>query len=139
MRVVLGTSLLAAVSGASRYAHGNALGHDEMNPDLLGMARVERAFRSLKTSQLQVRPLHAYSGQHVRGHVFLCMLAYYVEWHLRRKQGPLLCEDCECAEGVVGGAGAGHARGRGQGGHESDTGGLARVEPQTSRHRPTYI
>ena len=36
-----------------------------------------------------------YSAEHVRGHVFLCMLAYYLEWHLRRKLAPLLFEDSE--------------------------------------------
>ena len=59
------------------------------------LTRVERAFRSLKTTQLRVRPLYVYSEEHVRGHVFLCMLAYYVEWHLRRKLAPLLFEDSE--------------------------------------------
>ena len=60
------------------------------------LARVERAFRSLKTTQLQVRPLYVYSEEHVRGHVFLCMLAYCVEW-LRRKLAPLLFEDADRA------------------------------------------
>ena len=59
------------------------------------LAQVERAFRSLKLSQLEVRPLYVYSAEHVRGHVFLCMLAYYLEWHLRRKLAPLLFEDSE--------------------------------------------
>ena len=57
--------------------------------------RVERAFRSLKTTQLHLRPVYFYSEEHVRGHVFLCLLAYYVEWHLRRKLAPLLFEDAE--------------------------------------------
>ena len=61
------------------------------------LARVERAFRSLKTSQLEVRPVYVYAEEHVRGHVFLCMLAYYVEWHLRRKLAPLLFEDADRA------------------------------------------
>ncbi len=60
-----------------------------------GVAHVERAFRSLKTTQLELRPLYAYSAEHVRGHVFLCMLAYFLEWHLRRKLAPLLFEDSE--------------------------------------------
>ena len=59
------------------------------------LARIERAFRSLKTTQLRVRPVYVYGEEHVRGHVFLCMLAYYVEWHLRRKLAPLLFEDAE--------------------------------------------
>ena len=57
------------------------------------LSRVERAFRSLKTTSLEIRPVYVYSENHVRGHVFLCMLAYYVEWHLRRLLAPLLFED----------------------------------------------
>ena len=47
------------------------------------LAHVERAFRSMKTVDLNVRPVFHYSEQRVRAHVFLCMLAYYVEWHMR--------------------------------------------------------
>ena len=49
---------------------------------------MERAFLTMKTSRLRVRPVHVYSEDHVRAHVFLCMLAYYVEWHMRRGPGP---------------------------------------------------
>ena len=56
------------------------------------LAHVKRAFRSLKTAQLVVRPIFVYSEDHVRGHILLCMLAYYVEWHLRRRLAPLLYE-----------------------------------------------
>ena len=59
------------------------------------LARVERAFRNMKTDRLQLRPVFVYDEEHVRGHVFLCMLAYYVEWHLRRKLAPLLFEDAD--------------------------------------------
>jgi transposase len=45
-----------------------------------GLAVVERAFRSLKTVDLQVRPIFHWNAERVRAHVFLCMLAYYVEW-----------------------------------------------------------
>ena len=55
---------------------------------------MELEFRSLKHTQLQVRPVFFYSEDHVRGHVLLCMLAYYVEWHLRRRLAPLLSEEC---------------------------------------------
>ena len=54
---------------------------------------VERAFRSMKTASLEIRPMYVYSENHVRGHVLLCMLAYYLEWHLRRALAPLLFED----------------------------------------------
>jgi len=51
---------------------------------------VERAFRSIKGLDLQVRPIFHHLADRVRGHVFLCMLAYYVEWHMRRALAPLL-------------------------------------------------
>jgi hypothetical protein len=54
------------------------------------LAKVERAFRCLKTVDLHVRPIHHRLEQRVRTHVFLCMLAYYVEWHMRRAWAPLL-------------------------------------------------
>ena len=57
------------------------------------LAQVERAFRSLKTVDLKVRPVFHYSEQRVRAHVFLCMLAYYVEWHMRRRLTPMLFDD----------------------------------------------
>ncbi len=57
------------------------------------LAHVERAFRSIKTVDLQVRPVFHYSAQRVRAHVFLCMLAYYVEWHMRARLKPMLFDD----------------------------------------------
>lgn len=57
------------------------------------LAQVERAFRSIKTVDLQVRPVFHYSEQRLRAHVFLCMLAYYVEWHLRQRLKPMLFDD----------------------------------------------
>ena len=57
------------------------------------LSQVERAFRSLKTTRLDIRPVFVYSEEHVRGHVFLCLLAWYLEWHLRRRLAPLLFED----------------------------------------------
>ena len=58
-----------------------------------GLSRVERAFRSYKTVDLKVRPVHHRLEGRVRAHVFLCMLAYYVEWHMRRALAPLLFDD----------------------------------------------
>ncbi|MDH3461727.1 MAG: IS1634 family transposase, partial [Burkholderiaceae bacterium] len=57
------------------------------------LAHVERAFRSIKTVDLNVRPVFHYSEQRVRAHVFLCMLAYYVEWHMRERLKPMLFDD----------------------------------------------
>jgi transposase len=57
------------------------------------LAQVERAFRSLKTVDLKVRPIHHRLADRVRAHIFLCMLAYYVEWHLIEAWRPLLFAD----------------------------------------------
>ena len=57
------------------------------------LAHVERAFRSMKTVDLNVRPVFHYSEQRVRAHVFLCMLAYYVQWHMRQRLKPMLFDD----------------------------------------------
>jgi transposase len=57
------------------------------------LSGVERAFRSLKTVDLHVRPIYHRSAGRVRAHVFLCMLAYYVEWHMRCKLAPILFDD----------------------------------------------
>ena len=56
------------------------------------LSGVERAFRCAK-SDLRVRPIHVRTEEHVRGHVFLCMLAHHVEWHMRRRLAPILFED----------------------------------------------
>jgi transposase len=57
------------------------------------LSGVERAFRSLKTVDLHVRPIHHRLPDRVRAHVFLCVLAYYVEWHMRQLLAPLLFDD----------------------------------------------
>jgi hypothetical protein len=59
------------------------------------LSRVERAFRSLKAIDHQIRPVHHYSDDRVRAHVFLCMLAYYLRWHLEQAWAPLLFKDEE--------------------------------------------
>ena len=64
------------------------------------LSTVERAFRSMKSVDLKVRPIHHHHPERVKAHVFLCMLAYYVEWHMRRALAPLLFdeEDHQAAE-----------------------------------------
>ncbi len=57
------------------------------------LSKVERAFRSIKTVDLKVRPIFHWLDDRIRAHVFLCMLAYYVEWHMRRKLAPILFDD----------------------------------------------
>jgi hypothetical protein len=57
------------------------------------LSGVERAFRSLKTVDLHVRPIHHRLADRVRAHILLCMLAYYVEWHMRQCLAPMLFDD----------------------------------------------
>jgi hypothetical protein len=57
------------------------------------LARVERAFRCLKTTDLDIRPIFHWVSPRVRAHVFLCMLAYYLEWHMRKALAPMLFDD----------------------------------------------
>jgi len=59
------------------------------------LANVERAFRLLKTTDLKVRPINHRLEKRVRAHIFLCMLAFYVEWHIRQPWAPLLLADTE--------------------------------------------
>ena len=59
------------------------------------LSTVERAFRSLKTVDLKVRPVFHRTADRVRAHVLLCMLAYYIEWHMRQRLRPLLFDDEE--------------------------------------------
>ena len=61
------------------------------------LANVERAFRSLKTIDLKVRPIHHRTADRVRAHIFLCMLAYYVEWHMREAWRELMFADTDQA------------------------------------------
>ncbi len=57
------------------------------------LSKVERAFRSMKTVDLKIRPIHHRLADRVRAHVFLCMLAYYVEWNMRKALAPLIFDD----------------------------------------------
>jgi Transposase DDE domain len=61
------------------------------------LAHVERAFRSLKTVDLDLRPVFHWTAPRVRAHVLLCMLAYYLEWHMRAALAPILFDDHERA------------------------------------------
>ena len=63
------------------------------------LAVVERAFRTTKTVDLKVRPIYHWLADRVRSHVFVCMLAYYVEWHMRQALAPLLFDDDDPAAG----------------------------------------
>ena len=57
------------------------------------LAKVEQAFRSLKSIDLKVRPIYHHLDKRVRAHIFLCMLAYYVEWHMKEAWRALLFGD----------------------------------------------
>lgn len=72
-----------------------ALGDAETVRRCKSLALVERAFRCIKTVDLQVRPVHHWLAGRVRAHVFLCMLAYYLEWHMRQKLAPLLFDETD--------------------------------------------
>ena len=58
-----------------------------------GLSQVERAFRSLKAADLEIRPIHHRRARRVRGHVLICMLAYHVAWHMRQALAPMLFAD----------------------------------------------
>jgi transposase len=59
------------------------------------LSLVERAFRCIKTVDLNVRPVYHWLEGRVRAHVFLCMLAYYLEWHMRQRLAPMLFDDTD--------------------------------------------
>ena len=59
------------------------------------LSMVERAFRCIKTVDLHVRPVYHWLADRVRAHVFLCMLAYYLEWHMRQRLAPMLFDDTD--------------------------------------------
>ena len=86
----------AALDGS--YVVRSSLAKGAMEPAQLvgaykGLAKVERAFRRLKTVDLHVRPIHHHLPDRVRAHVLGCMLAYYVEWHMRQAWAPILFDD----------------------------------------------
>jgi len=78
---VIRTSLADELSAEDAVRHYKAL------------SQVERAFRSIKTMDLEVRPIHHYQEQRVRAHLFLCMLAYYVKWHMMEAWRAVLFAD----------------------------------------------
>lgn len=75
-----------------------ALSPDQVIRNYKNLAQVERVFRTFKGIDLLVRPIWLRTPDHVKAHIFLCMLAYYVEWHMRKALGPLLFDDEELPE-----------------------------------------
>jgi transposase len=76
----------------------DALSGEQVVASYKSLSGVERAFRSLKTVDLNVRPIHHRLPDRVRAHILLCMLAYYVEWHMRHLLAPLLFDDHDKAQ-----------------------------------------
>jgi transposase len=70
-----------------------ALTSEQVVAQYKNLSTVERAFRSLKSVDLKVRPIHHYRAERVKAHVLLCMLAYWLEWHMRQALAPLLFDD----------------------------------------------
>ena len=86
----------AALDGL--YVIRTSLPEGELGPEdtvraYKGLSRIERAFRSVKTVDLKVRPIHHYRPERVRAHVLLCMLAYHVEWNMRQRLAPVLFDE----------------------------------------------
>jgi len=71
----------------------NELGSGEVVRSYKQLKHVERAFRTFKGPELRIRPIHHRLEDRVRAHVFMCMLAYYLTWHLRQAWTPLLFKD----------------------------------------------
>lgn len=78
-----------------------AMGAPEVVRSYKQLAQVERAFRSMKTIDLKIRPIYHHLERRVRAHVFLCMLAYYVEWDMRRSLAPILFDDDDRASAAA--------------------------------------
>jgi transposase len=74
---------------------------DEVVGAYKSLSQVERAFRTLKTVDLEIRPVYHWLDERVRAHVFLCMLTYYVEWHMRRRLAPMLFDDEDKEEALA--------------------------------------
>src|ERR1700691_3432022 len=75
-----------------------ALSSQQVVASYKSLSGVERAFRSFKTVDLHVRPIHHRLPDRVRAHILLCMLAYYVEWHMRQLLAPILFDDDDKAQ-----------------------------------------
>jgi len=86
----------AALDGI--YIVRTSLSSEQSSPadtvrDYKSLSRVERAFRTIKTTDLAIRPIHHRTEDRVRAHIFVCMLAYYVQWHMQRALQPMLFAD----------------------------------------------
>jgi transposase len=73
--------------------HKKQMNSEQVVETYKSLAKVERAFRCMKTVDLLLRPIYHRNEDRIRSHVFICMLAYYVEWHMRKQLRPLLFAD----------------------------------------------
>lgn len=72
-----------------------AMDKDQVVSRYKSLTRVEQAFRNMKTVSLEMRPIHHKTDQRIRAHVFLCMLAYYLQWHLKQRLAPLFAQQAD--------------------------------------------
>ena len=76
----------------------NAMSEEDVVRAYKDLSKVERAFRCMKTTDMKVRPIYHRLDDRIRSHIFICMMAYYVEWHMRKRLVPILFDDHERAE-----------------------------------------
>ena len=89
------------VSTSSASLADSTLDADGVVHAYKSLSQAERAFRSIKTVDLEIRPIHHRLADRVRAHVLLCMLAYYLEWHMRQALAPILFDDHQRAEAAA--------------------------------------
>ena len=75
-----------------------SMGKDDIVAGYKALGGVERAFRNMKTVQLEIRPVYHKSDERIKAHAFLCMLAYYVQWHLTQRVRPVFEADGTCGD-----------------------------------------
>jgi len=81
--------------------HSSRLGMSDTVKAYKDLSQVERAFRCVKSVDLKIRPINHRLPDRVRSHVFICMLSYYVEWHMRKLLAPILFDDHEVEKRTI--------------------------------------
>ena len=76
-----------------------AMSKDQVVASYKGLSKVEQAFRNMKTVSLELRPIRHRKDERIEAHVFVCMLAYYLQWHMVQRLEPLLSEQREAIKG----------------------------------------
>ena len=93
---IAGEALLDGLYVLRTNVKDDRMAYEEVVRSYKRLCQIERAFRSIKTVDLHVRPINHRLARRVRAHVFLCMLAYYVEWHMRQALAPIIFDDHDC-------------------------------------------